>query len=78
MDLSTLVTLKTFADNIGAGHATIMMWCNTRLGQFMKRPKNIEFEYKMIMFVIIDGKRFVDLKKTRLTKRIYVDLFKRK
>ena len=78
IEVSTLVTLKTFANSIEAPHSTIMLWCNNKLSQFIKRPKNVEFERRMILFVIIEGKRFDDIKRTRLTKQIYTDLFKRK
>ena len=72
-----LVTLPTFALKIGAKYATIATWCNYKQGQFNDRRKDQEFTYKMIQFVIIDGKRFVDLSRTTLTKEIYTDLFSR-
>jgi len=72
-----LVTLKTFSKQIGANQNTIMTWCNNKLDE-LERPKDVRFTHKMIHFVIIDGRRFVDTAKTKLPKQLYTDLFKDK
>ncbi len=73
----SLVTLPTFAKRIGAKQDTITTWCNNKLVE-LERPKDVSFTHKMIVFRIIDGKRFVDTARTKLTKQLYTDLFKDK
>ena len=73
----SLVTLKTYSERTGIKKATLITWYNARMGQFKERPKDIEFTYKMIHFVVIDGRPFVDTSKTKMTKKIYNDLFAR-
>lgn len=76
-EIMGLVTLKTYSERTGIKRATLITWYNKRMEAFEERPKDIEFTHKMIHFVVIDGRPFVDTSKTKMTKKMYRELFAR-